>query len=132
MAYTKVDLDTIIDAIRGTGAWKDKGSSGGNISSIARRLGVTRATAYSYMTRWKKVENAIIDEREAMLDFTENQLFKQVQEGNITAIIFTLKTLGKSRGYVERQEVTGAEGKPVETKITEIVIRKEVDGETAE
>ena len=54
------------------------------------------------------------------------------QEGNITAIIFTLKTLGKSRGYVERQEVTGAEGKPVETKITEIVIRKEVDGETAE
>ena len=110
MAYTKVDLDTIIDAIRGTGAWKDKRSSCGNISSIARRLGVTRATAYSYMTRWKKVENAIIDEREAMLDFTENQLFKQVQEGNITAIIFTLKTLGKSRGYVERQEVTGADG----------------------
>ena len=32
----------------------------------------------------------------------------------------------------QRTEITGADGKPVETKITEIVIRKEVDGETAE
>ena len=113
MSNTKYDLETVIDAVRGTGAWKDNGTSGGNISSIARRLGVTRATAYSYMSRWKTVEDAITDEREAMLDFTENQLFKQVQDGNITAIIFTLKTLGKNRGYVERREVTGKDGDPI-------------------
>lgn len=29
----------------------------------------------------------------------------------------------------QRTEITGADGKPVETKITEIVIRKEVDGD---
>ena len=113
MSNTKYDLETVIDAVRGTGAWKDNGTSGGNISSIARRLGVTRATAYSYKERWKTVEDAINDEREAMLDFTENQLFKQVQDGNITAIIFTLKTLGKNRGYVERREVTGKDGDPI-------------------
>jgi len=28
----------------------------------------------------------------------------------------------------QRTEITGAEGKPMETKITEIVVRKEVDG----
>ena len=116
MANTKVELDTVIDAVRGTGAWAKEGqpnTSGGNISAIARRLGVTRATAYSYMNRWKTVEDAINDEREAMLDFTENQLFKQVQAGNITAIIFTLKTLGKNRGYVERREFTGKDGEPI-------------------
>ena len=34
-------------------------------------------------------------------------------------ILFYLKTKGKSRGYVERQELTGSDGKPinwVETK----------------
>jgi len=32
----------------------------------------------------------------------------------------------------QRTEITGADGKPMETKITEIVIRKEVDDEAAE
>ena len=56
------------------------------------------------------------EERETLIDFAENQLFQQVKDGNITAIIFTLKTIGKSRGYVERQEVTGAEGGAVLVK----------------
>jgi hypothetical protein len=100
----------VLDAVRGTGAWKDNGTSGGNLSSIAKRLNVTRQTVYNYKSRWKTVNDAINDEKETMLDFTENQLFKQVQAGNITAIIFTLKTLGKNRGYVERQEITGKDG----------------------
>jgi hypothetical protein len=113
MSNTKHDLDTVIDAIRGTGQWLSDGqpkTSGGNLSAIARRLNVTRATVYNYANRWKTVEDAIEEEKQGMLDFTENQLFKQVQAGNITAIIFTLKTLGKNRGYVERQEITGKDG----------------------
>ena len=43
-----------------------------------------------------------------------------MRKGNITAIIFTLKTIGKSRGYVERQEVTGADGGAVIVKWDEI------------
>jgi hypothetical protein len=113
MSDTKHDLDTVIDAIRGTGQWLKGGqpnTSGGNLSAVARRLNVTRATVYNYAKRWKTVEDAIDEEKQGMLDFTENQLFKQVQAGNITAIIFTLKTLGKNRGYVERQEITGKDG----------------------
>ena len=104
----------------------------GNLSAAARFLGCSRNTISRYIKIYPTVKAVADEERETLIDFAENQLFKQVQEGNITAIIFTLKTIGKSRGYVERQEVTGADGKPVETKITEIVIRKEVDGETAE
>ena len=104
----------------------------GNLSAAARFLNCSRNTISRYIEKYPTVKAVADEERETLIDFAENQLFKQVQEGNITAIIFTLKTIGKSRGYVERQEVTGADGKPVETKITEIVIRKEVDGETAE
>jgi hypothetical protein len=33
-----------------------------------------------------------------------------IKAGNVTAIIFYLKTQAKDRGYVERQELTGADG----------------------
>ena len=101
----------------------------GNMSAAARFLNCSRNTISRYIEQYPTVKVVADEERETLIDFAENQLFKQVQDGNITAIIFTLKTIGKSRGYVERQEVTGANGKPVETKITEIVIRKEVDGD---
>jgi len=38
------------------------------------------------------------------LDFAESQLHKQIKEGNSTSTIFYLKTKGKKRGYIERQE----------------------------
>ena len=39
------------------------------------------------------------------LDFAESQLHEQIREGNVTATIFLLKTKGKKRGYIERQEI---------------------------
>lgn len=119
----KYTSDKMIKAIR---------EKHGNLSAAARYLGCSRNTIARYIENYPTVKAVYDEERETLIDFAENQLFQQVKDGNITAIIFTLKTIGKSRGYVERQEVTGANGKPVETKITEIVIRKEVDGETAE
>jgi len=104
----------------------------GNLSAAARYLGCSRNTIARYIENYPTVKAVYDEERETLIDFAENQLFQQVKDGNITAIIFTLKTIGKSRGYVERQEVTGADGKPMETKITEIVIRKETDDEAAE
>jgi len=82
----------------------------GNLSASARYLGCSRNTISRYIDTYPTVKAVYEEERETLIDFAENQLFKQVQEGNITAIIFTLKTIGKSRGYVERQEVTGANG----------------------
>jgi hypothetical protein len=39
---------------------------------------------------------------------------KLIDDLNPTMIIFYLKTQAKDRGYVERQEVTGADSAPVE------------------
>ena len=86
----------------------------GNLSAAARFLGCSRETVRRYISTYSTVQSVADEERETLIDFAENQLFQQVKEGNITAIIFTLKTIGKHRGYVERQEVTGAESAPIE------------------
>ncbi len=39
------------------------------------------------------------------LDFMESRLLKAIDKGNVTAIIFYLKTKGKDRGYIEPQEI---------------------------
>lgn len=97
----KFTANQIIDALR---------EKHGNLSAAARYLGCDRHTVTRYINTYPTVQAVADEERETLIDFAENQLFKQVQDGNITAIIFTLKTIGKHRGYVERQEVTGADG----------------------
>ena len=103
----KFTANQIIDALR---------EKHGNLSAAARYLGCERHTISRYINTYPTVKAVADEERETLIDFAENQLFKQVQDGNITAIIFTLKTIGKSRGYVERQEVTGADGGAVLVK----------------
>ena len=92
----------------------------GNLSASARFLGCSRETISRYIRQYPTVKTVADEERETLIDFAENQLFQQVKDGNITAIIFTLKTIGKSRGYVERQEVTGAEGKALTIKWVDV------------
>ena len=45
-----------------------------------------------------------MDEREGLKDFAEGKLMQQIDGGNITAIIFYLKTQAKDRGYIEKVE----------------------------
>lgn len=60
----------------------------------------------------------ITDARESMIDTAESMLYKQIGEGNTTAIIFFLKTQGRQRGYIERQELTGADGERLSVTLT--------------
>ena len=84
--------------------------SKGYVAKAAGLLGVSRSTFYNYLKKYSTVQEALDDVRESRHDYVESQLLKQIDQGNITAIIFYLKTQCKSRGYVERQEVTGPEG----------------------
>jgi hypothetical protein len=51
------------------------------------------------------LKNAVIEGRNSRLDFAESKLDQNINNGDTTAIIFLLKTLGKDRGYVERKDI---------------------------
>ena len=91
----------------------------GNIAAAAKTLGVARSTLYRRIEKSPGLQDVLTDAREELVDIAESALRKEVLGGNITAIIFTLKTQGKNRGYVERvqNEVTGADGGPI--KVTD-------------
>lgn len=76
----------------------------GLISVAARRLGVSRSAVYNAINRHPTVAEAAEDARERTTDLAEGKLYAKINDGDITAIIFYLKTQGKTRGYVERQE----------------------------
>ena len=75
---------------------------GGNLTATATALGVSRQTLYNWRKEDEKLSQMLDDIDEGVLDFTESQLLQKIGEGNLTAIIFLLKTKGKKRGYVEQ------------------------------
>jgi hypothetical protein len=86
----------------------------GFVSVAARSLGCSSDTVENYIKRSPVVAEAKRAARELMLDMAESALAKKVQDGDTQAIMFTLKTIGKQRGFVERVETTGANGGPIE------------------
>ena len=77
----------------------------GIVSTACLSVGVSRTTYYKYYNDDKQFKNQVDDISDIAIDFAESQLFELIKGGNITAVIFYLKTKGKKRGYVEKQEV---------------------------
>jgi len=76
----------------------------GVIKNAAAKLKVSRQAIYRAVDRYDEVRQAFEDARENGLDYAETKLMEQIGKGNMTAIIFYLKTQGKKRGFVERSE----------------------------
>lgn len=113
MARRKFTPRQVIDALRGTQ---------GLPALAAERLGCSVSTLYNYAERYPAVRRALRHQKEKRIDLVEAKLWAAIHEGNISATIFYLKTQGKSRGYIERQEVTGADGDPLTLAITERIV----------
>jgi hypothetical protein len=82
----------------------------GFVTKAASILGISRSSFYNKMANYETVKQALADTREKRHEWVESKLMKQINDDNLTAIIFYLKTQGKHLGYVERQEVTGKDG----------------------
>ena len=81
----------------------------GNVSESCKALNISRQTFY----RWKEADQQFKEScdnvPEELLDLAESALLAEINSpksrGHTTAYIFYLKTKGKSRGYIEKQEV---------------------------
>lgn len=89
----------------------------GNVAMVARSFQMSRQTMYKYINSHPTVKAAVDEARETMLDNVESVLYSKALEGEAWAVCFFLKTQGKARGYVERQEHTGTDGGPLEIRI---------------
>lgn len=75
-----------------------------NVSATCSAAGISRRTFYKWKEKDEKFREACEEGEESLIDFAESQLLQKVNDGDLTAIIFILKTKGKNRGYVERTE----------------------------
>lgn len=82
----------------------------GFVGVACENANIGRSTYYRWLDEDSDFRQRCRDIEEANIDYAENKLLSQIREGNTTATIFFLKTKGKNRGYVERQEVTGRDG----------------------
>ena len=80
----------------------------------AKSLGVTWQAVHNRVKKSERLQKHLQQLREDSLDYVEGKLFENIDEGNTSSIIFYLKCQGKSRGYVERVETTGADGGAIE------------------
>tara|TARA_R110002012_G_scaffold151637_5_gene311581 strand:- start:1352 stop:1690 length:339 start_codon:yes stop_codon:yes gene_type:complete len=85
----------------------------GIVSTACQSVGVSRQTHYNWMKADTEYAQGVKELEGRTLDFAESHLHKLIKDGNPAATIFFLKTKGKQRGYVERQEIEVAEKKPL-------------------
>lgn len=80
----------------------------GLLSLTADALGCGRATLYRYIEAYPEVAAVVEEERERLVDMAEDALYDHLLEKAPWAIALVLKTLGKSRGYVEKGPEAGS------------------------
>lgn len=125
----------------------------GIVSEACKSISLARSTFYKWINEDEDFKKTVADIEDVAIDYVESKLFEKISGVTVkkgtnidgedivyeippsdTAIIFYLKTKAKKRGYIERQEFTGKDGKD----LGQVVIFKipdngrTVDNSTAE
>lgn len=76
----------------------------GIVTAASEASGVPRSTHYTWMNDDPEYKQAVEDAQEVAIDFVEGKLISLIEGGDTASTIFFMKTRGKKRGYIERQE----------------------------
>lgn len=76
----------------------------GIITYACQKIGISRKTYYDWYQNDSEFKMLADEVNDTTIDVVESKLLSAINEGNLTAIIFYLKTKGKKRGYIERTE----------------------------
>lgn len=82
----------------------------GVVTTACKTVGIARQTHYNWLKEDEQYKAAVDDISDVALDYAESKLHKQIGSDDTTAIIFYLKTKGKKRGYIEKQEIEHSGG----------------------
>ena len=93
---TKVSKSAILKAIDGTG---------GIVEPIVQRLKISRQAYWKWEQKYPDLIEAREEERKKQVDRGELKLFQAIDRGEKWAVLKILSTLGRERGYVEKQEI---------------------------
>ena len=77
----------------------------GHISKSCEAANIHRRTYYSWIEKDEKFKDECDAVNEGMIDYVQSKLSDNIDKNDTTAIIFFLKTKGKSRGYDEKHQV---------------------------
>ena len=89
----------------------------GVVTSACKAVGISRETHYKWLREDADYKYQVEDLSNIALDFAESQLHNQIKNGSTPATIFYLKTKGKKRGYIERQEIQHENLEPLTIEI---------------
>ena len=81
------------------------------VVSTCRKVGITPPTFYNWYNEDPEFAEKVDEIRELAKDSVEAKIYQKINEGDTTMLIFFAKTKMKDRGYVERQELTGRDGR---------------------
>lgn len=77
----------------------------GIIANACEVVGVSRGTFYNWCKEDEEFKARVDEINEDTLDFVESKLLENIKKGEVTSIIFYLKTKGRNRGYQEKAEI---------------------------
>lgn len=112
----KITQEQMLEAIK---------DSQGLVSKIQRRLvaiigeNIAWETVDRYIHKWEATEVAVKAEKELMLDIAENQVFKEMLNGDVATAKWYLRLKGKSRGYEDTPTIKLDNGEPLNIQFTE-------------
>lgn len=100
------------------------GERGLFFSHACKAVGVDQVTGYQWQEKDEDFRQAVVDARqkviESALDSAELTLMDMVDNKNLGAVAFLLKTQGKTRGYVEKQVVENTHTHQISTDINDV------------
>lgn len=98
----------------------------GLISHAAELLGVTRSAIHDRINRSPHLQKVMKEIEERLIDKSENVVYHHMQNKNLTAAIFHLKTKGKARGWVEKHEneISGKNDGPIKVTLSKAEFQK--------
>ena len=98
----KITKEQMLEAIQG---------SQGLVSKIQRKLEailgekISWDTTEKWIHKWEEAETAVKNEKEAMLDIAENNIFKDMVNGDTATSKWYLLMKGKERGYEDTAQL---------------------------